>query len=192
MVMDTLYFVLGSLDESNGRMVERGDDAIERFYGNERHKAEVFRTYLEKLAEDRGRSAAIETEIDGGGRTIFRSSELALLINSCYKLVKDAGYCDEAGVSMGSRVMFASHELFGETSRLKELSFLAGAYARFGEGNTFRMANAEHKVDLVARLLSQYGCRELSVTYLPTYVPRVFVLSFEPSKEIGEIVEACV
>jgi hypothetical protein len=179
-VIDPLYFVLGFLNEYDGRHVTpENADFIEFLYSEEEHMVEFFQGWLEKLAQQKGLVTPIEIERNEGGWTIFRSRQLAALINGCYK---DA----RSGLFEGSLDMFASHHLFEEKGRIEELSFLAGAHARFGAEGILRIANAQHKVDLIARLLGQFGCQKMAVTYYPGYVPRVFVLSFEASKEISD------
>jgi hypothetical protein len=47
---ETIYFVLGMLDDYSGRSVVEDIPIVERFYCNENVQAFVFRAYLEQLA----------------------------------------------------------------------------------------------------------------------------------------------
>jgi hypothetical protein len=59
---DTVFFVLGLLNEYNGRVIVEDGDRIEHFYCNESKMAGLFRRYIGKLAEEQGVDPAIREE----------------------------------------------------------------------------------------------------------------------------------
>ena len=60
---DTVFFVLGLLNEYNSRGIVEDGDRIEHFYCNESNIAGLFRRYIGKLAEDQGLDPAVREEI---------------------------------------------------------------------------------------------------------------------------------
>jgi hypothetical protein len=68
----------------------------------------------------------------------------------------------------------------------EKLSFLVGAYIRFGNENAYVFANAEHKVRLTLRLLEEVGCTNLNLSTNPDdCIPRVSTISFTPSAALA-------
>lgn len=182
MDLDRLCVVLGFLDEADGRHVRDDEpDVVESFYGDERDKAVLFKRHLEALARERGIATQIRQSDDG--RVVLRSAELAALINGSYEDVRSSPYLDPVTGRSAGKQLHASLALFRDTR--SALSFLAGAYARYGHERSFRIPIAQRKVDLIARLLAQLSCSDLAVTYLPTHVPRVYVLSYQPTPVVA-------
>jgi hypothetical protein len=180
--MDHLFFILGFLDEYSGRVLEgeRGD-RIESFYADEADRVPLFRAQLEMLARERRVSATISEDREDA-RIVLRSRELAVLIDASYADIQLYGQRDDGTVLREARV---SPALFDGKGADEKLSYLAGAYARYGAAHSFRITNAQHKVELIAGLLTSLGCADVTVTYHPGTVPRVFVLSFQPSAEVA-------
>jgi len=170
--IDPLYFVLGAVNEYNGRTIRSDQpDFVDLFFSDEEGAAEIFHIALDELAQQRGIAERIIVHKQEG-LTTFRSAELAGLINGQYTVVQPS-------YMIGARELFISNDAFATSLCSEELSYLVGAHSRFGSGLTFRMANAQHKIDVVARLLHKHGFPQIKVSYHPDYVPRVFVLSFE-------------
>jgi hypothetical protein len=162
--MNTLFLVLGCLDEYDGRWIADGDDRIEHFYGNERAVAEVFHGFLIELAAEHHLDGAIGVEVDPeSGAVVFRSAALASLISSCY--------------TAGS---YISKQVFDGKDSDAKLSYLGGSYLRYGEGNLFRFANAKHKAELIKELLAEFGCTQIELIHAnPGYIPFVHEVRFE-------------
>ena len=185
--VQTLYFVLGCLDEYMGRAIIENGHQVERFYASEKNAANTFKTYLVKLAREHQLDSTIETEVeeDAGG-IVFRSRALTALIDACYTLdFSISGY-----VTVGSEPRRAdaciSREIFGPEDKVKKLSFLSGAYIRYGSGSLFRFANARHKAELVRDLLKEFGCSHVELVHAnPGYTPAVFEVRFRPSDELN-------
>jgi hypothetical protein len=185
--MNTLFFILGFLDEYNGRHIVENDDRVEIFYGDEKDKAEIFKTYLAKLAEEIVIDPTINVEVNEGGHITFYSRELSALINSYYVcsflksvyVVSDSQpKCMEA---------FIKKEIFGHANAEEKLSYITGAYARYGKGNVFRLANSSHKLDIIGELLKELGCQRVELAHVnPGYVPAIYELVFEPSGEVNQ------
>jgi hypothetical protein len=183
--MDTLFFVLGFLNESAGRLIVEGGDLVEHFFGDEREKTGVFKSLLSKLAEERGIDTPVREEITEGDGVNFYSRGLTELIDRCYKFdfTKSAYLTD--GSEPRRTEAYLSKDVFGHVSDAAKLSFLAGVYARCGDGNSFRLTNAKHKAEIISDLLKGAGCRGVNLSLAnPGYVPAVFEVVFEPSEEV--------
>jgi hypothetical protein len=80
-----------------------------------------------------------------------------------------------------------SEAVFPAEDRESRLSYLIGAYQRYGERNFFRFYNAGHKVKLVAKLLKEAGCPNVVIIYpVPDAIPAVTLVAFEPTEELIE------
>ncbi|HEU4365123.1 MAG TPA: hypothetical protein VFT13_06615, partial [Candidatus Krumholzibacteria bacterium] len=78
---ETLFFILGMLDEYLGRQWTEDVDCVERFYCSEHVEAFVFLAYLNRLASEQGLDPVIDTELNDC-LVYFHSKPLADLINS--------------------------------------------------------------------------------------------------------------
>ena len=182
MEFDRLRFVLGFLYEAQGRHVRDDEaDLVESFFRDETDRVPLFARQLDALARERNLDGATIASEDG--RTVFRGRAVAELINASYENVQPSPYLDLATGRPVGRLLRVSLPMFRDPRA--SLSYLAGAYARYGHDGTFRIPIAEHKVDVIARLLAERGCTDLVVTYHPTHVPRVYVLSCQRSPEVA-------
>jgi hypothetical protein len=190
--VDPLYFVLGCLDEYGGRCIVDGGEKVEHFYASERNVANIFQSYLIALAAEHELDRSIETRIDDSGAIEFYSRALTALIDSRYTFDFSAsGYVTE-GSQPRRADAYVRREMFKPGDRRARLSFLSGASARFGEGPTFRFANARHKAELVLDLLQELGCRKVEAVHAnPGYVPSVLEVRFELSHELRAWLSMC-
>jgi hypothetical protein len=183
----TLFFILGCLDEYGGRQIIENGNSVERFYAGERTIANIFHTYLQKLATEQQLDSSIDVEVDQSGGIVFYSAPLTALIDDCYIFdFSTSGYVSDGSESRRADA-YISMQVFKPVNRRAKLSFLAGAYVRFGEKSVFRFANARHKAELVRELLTELGCTNVELIHSnPGYIPAVFDVVFEPSDEIRD------
>jgi hypothetical protein len=182
---NTLFFLLGALDEYDGRAIIENGDVVERFYASEKEAAMTFEFYLRKFARECELECDVAVETDTSGAMVFRSRDLTALIDQCYTFdLDESGYVTSAGEP---RVTIArmSMAAFTERDWSAKRSFLAGAYARFGRKGEFRLANAEHKALLIRDLLRELGCSNVELMRAnPGYVPAIRVVRFTPTPAI--------
>lgn len=186
MDLDRLHFILGFLLETDdGRLVRDDDpDRVETFFGDEQGAAPIFERHLEALARERRIATGIR-ETAEEGRIVFRSRELAALINGCYDLVSPSGYVSvETGAPIAKELRMSPSLLNGKEPA-QRFSFLAGAYVRYGHENAFHILMGDRKADQIGRLLLSAGCKEVVVSYRPGYVPRTYAVSYQPTPEVA-------
>ncbi|MCP4214440.1 MAG: hypothetical protein GY765_07270 [bacterium] len=103
----------------------------------------------------------------------FYSRELSNIINSFYILVD-------------GRIATLDRSVFLHADRESKLSYLEGAYLRYGieNSNVMRMANALEKVKTIARVLKSLNCQQVRVYASEGSIPMIVAVVFQP----GEIV----
>lgn len=198
-----IYFILGCLDEYMGRaIIEKGADDVERFYSSEVQASQVFEKYLKLLVAEESINTTIRKEISEGGHISFHSPELYERINSMYPhsffnsptMVRPRNKPDGPYVSLVHA--FVSMNLFKGQDKTAKLSFLAGAYARYGHqiGDNkfeFRTANAWHKINLIGELLKELGCSNVAhETSDRRAKPVSHTLKFTASPEIKKLFDS--
>ncbi|BCO11607.1 hypothetical protein GEOBRER4_n3736 [Citrifermentans bremense] len=198
-----IFFILGCLDEYRGRgIIEKGADGVESFYSSEVQASKVFEKYLRLLVAEESIHTEIRKEISDGGHISFHSSELCQHINSMYQysfdnshtMVKPHKYPNGPYVRMVEA--FISIDVFKGQDKTAKLSYLAGAYARYGhhfdDNNfAFRTANAGHKISLIAELLKELDCKDVTHEKSdPNLMPMTHTLKFTASTEIKKLFES--
>lgn len=197
---DNVFFVLGLL---NVRGVVEGSDRLESFYCNERTVAQLFHRRLTALAKEQSVPADVREEIVQKCLTFYYSKVLADRLNSCYKY--ELTIPRSAPASSGIRRTGATSlnpGLFyrGGTSspvperglsdevffRRRAFAYVAGAWARFGQGGDFVFTNNPEKAEFVAGLLSGLGCRKVRVEHTVGLIPGGWFVHFEPTSEVTE------
>lgn len=166
-----LFFVLGFLDEYQGRRINESSDQVERFYLGGHLEAYVILAYLNKIAHEQGISAEIAIDRRQEVLLSFHSKELTKLINSFYE---------------SSPNSFFPYWHFKGRDRSLKLAYLAGAYFRYGRDSSFGFANAYQKAELVARLLSDVGCEFSEIHSSEGTIPVSNVVNFKPTEGLVE------
>lgn len=187
----TIFFILGFLDEYLGRRIEKKGDFVEHFYCNEQDKALLFEKYLYKLKTEEEIDTVVRKKLQPCGKqdeahTFFYSGELKKLINSYYKFQfrrQGWGQNDKIRYKKVAEA-FIRKDIF-KNSQTRKLAYLAGAYCRYGSGDSFVFANADHKVILIIDLLNDLGCLSITLETSPT-IPRIHKIHFQPTEEIRE------
>jgi len=199
---DTVFFVLGFLNEYLGRSFVEDGDRIEGFYCNEPDKALVFQRYISRLAQEQGLDPDVHEETVQRCLISYHSRSIADRLNSCYRFEMtdqelapgaDGAYRRTAKASLSLDLFVqGSHSVTGgrlsaETFlRRRALAYVSGAWARFGRGEEFVFANAQEKATLIATLLTNLGCRGVRVESTVGLIPQGNVVQFEPTREVAE------
>ena len=199
---DTVFFVLGMLDEYSGRYLVEGDDRVETFYCNETGPARLFRRHISKLTADQRFDPTIAEETIQNCVVVFRSTPIASHLNSCYRYTMtgqslaqahDGTYRRTASASLAASELFGpgrsginGRGLSDKTARRRALAYVAGAWARYGRGAEFVFANARDKVTLVADLLTNLGCHDVRIESSSGTIPQANRIRFEPTEEVKE------
>jgi hypothetical protein len=155
----TVFFLLGMLDEYLGRRFIEDGDKVEGFYCGEPDVADTFYRYLLRLSKEQKLDAKISKKIRQDCLPSFHSPVLAKFINSFYDYtLTNSGMAvtDDGPKMMASADLSA--DVFEGLDRDVKLAYLAGAYYRYGEGDSFRFANSSGKADLIRDLLTELGC----------------------------------
>ena len=200
---DTVFFVLGMLEESNGRSLIEEGDRVERFYCNEAGKAQLFRRYIGKLAQEQDLDPSVREETSQKCLVSYYSKPIADRLNSCYRYemtdqvlaqVPDGTYRRTANPSLlgtglfgrGNGGVVTENGLSDEAFQRRALAYLAGAWARYGDGNDFVFANAHDKATLISGLLRSLGCRNIRIESTVGTIPQANYVHFEPTGEVME------
>jgi hypothetical protein len=184
----TVFFVLGSLEEYLGRNIREGDDLIERFYCDENAKADVFAALLRQVASEQGLRAEVRVESFQECLREVRSRPLADALNRLYRFqfTSHLRQPDRKGNYHRTARAYVSAEMLSGRGQDAKLAYLVGAYWRFGADGVFRFPNARHKAEVVAGLLREFGASGVSLSSKEGMIPRVWTLSFTPSRALAE------
>ena len=175
----TVYKVLGFLNEYSGRLTLDDDDVVERFYGNERPKAEIFGVLLRELAQQQGISTKVITKEAGQDAAVtFRSPVLARALNRLYLERQPGGFFDGPRGRIPLTRLFVSSAMFAGVERQMKLAYISGAYCRYGRANAIGFANAKHKASVLAGLLREVGCKDVQLTSITDRVPNTNIITF--------------
>jgi hypothetical protein len=203
---DTVFFVLGFLDEYLGRRIVEDDDRIEGFYCAEQDKAALFRRVIVKLAQEQRLSPAIRDETIQQCLVSYHSKTIADRLNSCYSYqatndtamqATDSTYRRMATASLGRHLFLRTGHGTGRGNglpdevfyRRRALAYVAGAWTRYGRDADFAFANAHDKATLIAQLLVDLGCRDVRLETTFGFIPQSNRVHFLPTAEVKEWLE---
>jgi hypothetical protein len=182
----TVFFILGMLSEYLGRRIMEDYDLVEHFYCNEKAVATVFRKYLNQLNNEQRLNAEISKKIKQECLMDFHSDVLSRFVNSFYDYtLTTPGKIKIDGVwkpNVSARPHLTK-DVFEGLERDMVFAYLAGAYFRYGRGNSFRFANAYKKTLLVEELLKEVGCK-IDRSSSGQTIPVSHSLTFEPTEEL--------
>ncbi len=188
------FFVLGFLDEYLGRRIVENSDLVEWFFCSEAAVADTFEAALLRLAADQHLEPRLERTIRQAGeacRIQFRSPTLSKGINSLYAYRFGSGIQSqgEDGRYHRTAALRVTDGMIRPYGREAQLAFLAGAFARRSRDGEFFLINAEHKAELIGRLLTGLGCSDVWVRSTEGLIPRTTLVSFVPTAEVTEWLE---
>jgi hypothetical protein len=189
-----VFFVLGTLDEYTGRHVVEGDDRVEGFYCNESAKVPAFVHQLEQLAREQQLNASIRLEPRQDCLTVVRSAALADALNALYQKrdaprIEHSWTIDASGRKRRNETLWAGPELFRGVTRELKLAYVAGAYARYGQGEVLRFANARQKVALLVALLNELGCSNVRTESTQGFIPQTNTIHFDGCPDVRQSID---
>lgn len=193
----TVFYVLGYLDEYLGRTIVEDGDRIEGLYCNEQERAPSFGAILVRLALEQGLDPAIREEIRQECLVSFHSRAIAARLDSCYRYQLSSASVAQAedgtyrrlGKGTLELTMFVRRSAVSTAQALdheRALSYIAGAWARYGRGDAFVFANSHEKATRIAQLLTMLGCRDVRLESNFGYIPQTNILRFTPTAELRE------
>jgi len=185
----TAFFILGFLEEYTGRHVVDGDDLVEGFYCNETEKVTVFRRQLERLDQEQRLKADIRQETIQDCLTRVRSAVLAEALNAVYRKreeppIEQSWTTDAEGRHHRLGTLWIDDRVFLGVERDLKFAYVAGAYSRYGAGDSMRLANSQHKVAILAALLKELGASGIRTESTQGFMPQTNTIYFQPSAEL--------
>lgn len=200
---DNVFFVLGLLNEYNGRYIMEDSDQVEGFYCNEATTARLFRRSIGALAQNQNLDPFITEATVQECLLSYHSIALADRLNSCYVYQTSAERLAQGPDGTRRRTASASlsRQLFSKKSsgamtekglsdelfyRRRALAYISGAWARYGRDKDFVFANAHDKAMLVAGLLMALGCHDIRLESTVGNLPQANIVHFQPTDEVME------
>ncbi|HVC19131.1 MAG TPA: hypothetical protein VNE16_03570 [Vicinamibacterales bacterium] len=182
----TAYFILGFLDEPSGRTIVEGDDLVERLFCEGPDKTAVLTRELRRFAHEQGLAPDIRVVTRQRCVTEVRSPSLAWAVNGLYvdRRPQRSWVTDDVGGRHFMTKLFSDQRLFQGVDRRLKLAYLAGAWVRHGDGDSYRITNAQHKVKLLVALLRESGCADVRTTVTRGLIPQVTTIEFQPTPEV--------
>ena len=176
-----VFWVLGALNEYLGRRTfASGGDEVETFFCNEQTFVPVFRDMLRRLVREQQLSNDLSESIVQDCLLSFRSHGLAARIDRLYRDRRSTGmFANPGRHEIVAR--YVSRDVLATEPREHVVAYLAGAYQRFGQGDSIVLANAEHKAQLIAEWLVQVGATNVRHETMRETVPNGNVVSFRAS-----------
>ena len=198
---ETVFFVLGMLDEYLGRRIVEDEDLVEGFYCSEAETARLFRRTLDRLAKEQSLDATIREETIQECLPVYHSKAIADRLNSCYRYRASNGQLVQGADGTSRRTASASLEmgLFMHSGhgaatergwpdevfyRRRALAYVSGAWHRNGRGGDFVFANSKDKANLVAQLLVALGCHGVRLESDFGLIPQTNIVHFTPTDEV--------
>jgi hypothetical protein len=185
------YVALGFLDEYCGHTWIEADETVERFYPGERLLVPRFVSILRDVAAEQKMTAQIRQEVGRQGHVTVICPELAAYFDGLYPAAESRGerYPPDPD-GRKRRVMRAKvrTEMFPEM-RSREykpqevdcrFSFLLGCHIRYGDNNSFKFANATHKVQLLIQFLERLGATWIQWSWTVNTAPVGHRIEFGP------------
>jgi len=161
-----LFFLLGMNNEYMGKCAGEAN----RFYSSEGPQNAVYEKHAESLR---------------AGLELKSSAEVWPLVDSLYKR-------GGVGFGIGDAVYYISEDAFEGYGKQAVLGYLAGASVRDWHKGSYWFPNAGHKADLVAELLSRYGCKRVKVSRNYRSTPVSYEVRYRPSPIIKKLIEDAV
>lgn len=179
--IDTISFILGTLDDYMGRkLYPELTTRIDRFYAYEYPLVRKLDSLITPAAFDYKRLF----ENDSSGIQLF-SKKISILLNSNYD------YFDSHSRTMDQDTIYYGklrNNIFD--SDLRKISFLLGAYIRFGDFNgnlyTISIPNSASKIKVCESLLNELKCKDVVYTIKRNYIPVGHSVSFHPTEKLLE------
>ena len=179
-----VFWVLGALNEYLGRRTfAGGGEDVETLFCNEDKFVPRFRNMLGRLVREQQLADDLSESTVQGWLVTFHSQALAVRIDQLYRDRRPTGMFANPG-RHELVALYVSRDILVTERREHVVAYLAGAYQRFGQGDSIVLANAEHKARLIAEWLAQIGATNVRHETLRETVPNGNVVSFRASPAI--------
>ena len=206
--IDPTYVVLGMLDEYMGWPGMHGklnDKLIDRFYPAEQSVCEVFVSHLKAAALKQKLPSKLEISTGPLGHITISSSAISKFLRRMYgqSYIESS---DHRAIGESSEDVSAETTNYGVTEgmfpRLSRpfgtvqydrepvdcrFAYLLGAHIRYGDGNKFQFANADHKAELIISFLERLGARWVSKAWTVNTAPAGIVVRFAPDEILARL-----
>ncbi len=200
--LDPLYIVLGMLSEYHGRTFTEKDAVVESFFVDEYGLAKLFNKYAQLLCQKNNFQTKIVLTKTKTGHSYIESSELAQYLNNIFPI--DSHDIDrsiwEEEEEKNHYTSGISQKMFPELNILKyssaerdpRYSYLYGTYLREGVTTelAYRIANSNHKVELIKTLLEELECSWISHKYSLKGAPMVHYLTFGEDERLRNLLDS--
>ena len=186
----TVFYVLGVLDDYNGRGIVEGGEIVERFSCREGSLPDEMRALMSRLSAEQGVPAPTDTVVQDCV-IAFQSTALTARLNSCYRyeLTDDMTVSspDGPGTRRITSGTFNVGLLYGSggVDRVRASAYLEGAWRRWGRDGAFTFTNSGHKAEGIAFLLGQLGCSQVVVHHSVGTIPQGYQVTFTPTDEVA-------
>ncbi len=91
---------------------------------------------------------------------------------------------DATGRRRRLETVWVDDQMFLGMERDLKFAYVAGAYARYGVGDSMRFSNSQHKVALLLALLKELGCSNIRTESTQGFIPQGNTIYFQPSAEL--------
>lgn len=176
-----MFKILGILDEYISRFNfytgKPRRNMVERFYPKEKALADLFEELIIQFQKEQKRNYNYYKKIGKQGHITFYSKDLSKIINSFFVIQ--------------GRIATLDKNLFKTANKNEKLSFVEGAYLRFGldKKNIMRRANTFNKMKTIGFVLKELNCNNIYIFVVRGGIPTIVYLIFDPSEEIRKILE---
>lgn len=186
----TVFYVLGVLDDYNGRGIVEGGEVVERFSCREGSLPDEMRALTSRLSAEQGVPAPTDSVVQDCV-IAFQSTALTARLDSCYRYELTDDMTVSAPDGRGRRRIASGTFNFGllygsgGVDRVRARAYLEGAWRRWGRDGAFTFTNSGHKAEGIAFLLGQLGCTEVVVHHSVGTIPQGYQVTFTPTDEVA-------
>lgn len=208
LILDKDYFLLGTLLDYMGRdKTYKNPDIVDNYYKGENS----LMAYIMKIYNDDSPEVIIEKNPYSSDRDILKSKKVAEKINSFYDFNNKGGFMMDSSFSgLNAKEFRKKTDDFHKSTELKDtvyngtmktnlfktnlqkISFIIGAYARFGEPNEMRycirMFNSTRKYDYCLAILKELKCKNIEKKIIHN-IPTNQIIYFKPSRELKKYLD---
>lgn len=209
LILDKDYFLLGTLSDYLGRQkTYKNDDFIDDYYKGET----LLMSYIMKIYNDESPEFVVDkNQYPYNSVTdILKSKKIAKKINSFYNYKFEGGF--KSYIDPKDKEWRKKHNDFYKSTEpkdtvyvgtmkanlfktdLQKISFITGAYSRFGEPNEtrycIRLFNSFSKYECCAVILEQLKCKNIEKEIINNIIPTNQLIYFKPSRELKKYLDA--
>jgi hypothetical protein len=211
LILDKDYFLLGTLSDYLGRQkTYKNDDFIDHYYKGE----SLLISYIMNMYSDESPDFVVEkNQYPYNSVTdILKSKKIANKINSFYNYKFEGGFMMDPSVyKLKAKEFKKCLEDFNKSTEPKDtvyvgtmkanlfktnsqrISFIIGAYSRFGEPNEnrycIRLFNSTSKYEYCTVILKQLKCKNIENKIINN-IPTNQLVYFNPSRELKKYLDA--